>query len=212
MLKNPLITHKNKPRDLSQTIWWKPLFETQRQMARSSKDLFKGTPLENLIETQENFFEQAQKNCNSAFGEVFNNRQMISPILFGNNTEPYIDIVENKDSFKVKAEIPGVKESDLDISIVDGGLMIEGEKYMQCTDKGENYVHKECHAGYFSRTIALPEDADLDKARAELSLSVLTIEVPKKAHSKKQNNKKLNVESKPVNNQKEKKIEIKTAA
>lgn len=183
MTRKPLAIHKGETHSPFQTVWWKPFCAVQKDMARSFKDMFSGTPLEQLMSAQEDIFEKLEDNISNVFAEVFNTRQMLSPHLFGDNTEPYIDIIENKDAFKVKAELPGVKEQDITIEIVEGGLQIEGEKYEECAEKGENYRHQECHAGYFCRTIALPEDADLEKAKTRFNLSTLTIEVPKKGQT-----------------------------
>lgn len=191
MTRKPLTIRRGETHSPFQTVWWKPVCALQKDMARTFSGAFSGSPLGEMLAAQEEIFEKLEDNMSNAFGEIFNTRQMLTPWLIGDHTDPYIDIIENKNSFKIKAELPGVKEQDIDISIVDGGLQIEGEKYEECAEKGENYRHQECHAGFFSRTIALPEEADPDKAEASFNLSVLTIEVPKKGMASASKSRKL---------------------
>lgn len=181
MTRNALAIRQGQANNLFQTVWWKPIMAMQRDMARSFTNALAGTPLEGMITAQESLFEKLEDNVSNVFGEIFNNRQMLTPWLIGDHTEPYVDIIENHRAYKLKAELPGVKEQDINVEFVEGGVQIEGEKYEECAEKGENYRHQECHAGYFSRTIALPEDADLENAKTRFNLNILTIEVPKKA-------------------------------
>lgn len=171
------------PRPL-QAVWWKPIMSMQKNMVQNFSKALSGTPLETMMTVQQNIFEKMEENVSNVIGDMFNNHQMLSPWLMGDKTDPYIDIIENHHSYKLKAELPGVKEEDINIEFIDGGVRIEGEKYEECAEKGENYSHKECHAGYFSRTIALPEDADLDNAKTRFNLNILTVEIPKKVQKK----------------------------
>jgi hypothetical protein len=63
-------------------------------------------------------------------------------------------------------------------------ITIKGEKCDEKTEEGDNYIRKECHSGSFIRTIALPEEADIEKAYASFEDNVLKIEIPKKEGSK----------------------------
>jgi HSP20 family protein len=95
-------------------------------------------------------------------------------------TEPHIDITENGDKFIVRADVPGIEVDKLEVSIEDGALVISGEKREIKEDNDENYLHRECFCGSFSRSVALPESADIDNAEASLDQNVLSIRVPKK--------------------------------
>lgn len=94
-------------------------------------------------------------------------------------TEPHIDITENGDKFVVRADVPGIDADNLEVSVMDGALVISGEKREMKEDNDENYLHRECFCGSFSRSIALPENADIDNAEASLEQNVLSIRVPK---------------------------------
>ncbi|MGK4008304.1 Hsp20/alpha crystallin family protein [Sorangium sp. So ce1036] len=95
---------------------------------------------------------------------------------------PDIDLKETKDRFVFRADLPGVKESDVDISLSGRQLTISGKRDEEREEReGERYYTYERSYGSFSRTFTLPESADLDKIQAELKHGVLEIAVPKAA-------------------------------
>ncbi len=105
------------------------------------------------------------------------------PTWLSQDKFPSIDVVENGESFRVKAEIAGMSPKDVEISVTDGFLTIKGEKEEEKDEEGENYLRQETSYGSFQRVIALPETADCDKAEASFKNGVLKIEVPKKAEA-----------------------------
>lgn len=92
---------------------------------------------------------------------------------------PKIDIKDQKDSIVVKAELPGMKEDEIDVEIADGVMTISGEKKEEKEEKSEGYYHKESHSGSFSRSFTLPAEVKEDKAVADMKNGILTITVPK---------------------------------
>jgi HSP20 family protein len=100
---------------------------------------------------------------------------------------PKLDIIDQKDSIQVRAELPGISEDDVNIEIKDIQMTISGEtkqeKSFDSTQdkeaKGAGYYYKESHSGSFSRTITLPADVQGDKAEAEMKDGILSITVPK---------------------------------
>lgn len=96
---------------------------------------------------------------------------------------PLIDIVDDKENFKVEAEMPGMGEQDIKISISDGMLTIKGEKETSKKDEGKNYISREISYGRYERTIALPDSVDVDKAKASFKKGMLWINIPKKAEA-----------------------------
>ncbi|MCB1529489.1 MAG: Hsp20/alpha crystallin family protein [Rhodospirillales bacterium] len=94
---------------------------------------------------------------------------------------PAVDIIEDGEIFKVKAELAGMNPDDVEISVTDGFLTLKGEKKEEKEEKDENYLRRETSYGSFQRTISLPETANCDKAEASFKNGVLSIEVPKKA-------------------------------
>jgi HSP20 family protein len=94
--------------------------------------------------------------------------------------EPHIDITENGNKFIVRADVPGIEADDIEVSVADGALVISGEKREMKEANDENYLHRECFCGSFSRSIALPENADIENAEASFEQNVLSIRVPKR--------------------------------
>jgi HSP20 family protein len=96
---------------------------------------------------------------------------------------PKIDVGETKDAIEVTAELPGVDEKDLDLTLADGVLTVRGEKKSarEEQDKDKNWHVVERSYGSFSRTIPLPFDPDPAKVEAKFDKGVLHIHLPKPA-------------------------------
>ena len=94
-----------------------------------------------------------------------------------------IDVAEGKDAIEVTAELPGVDEKDIDITLANGVLTIRGEKKAERdeTDKDKNWHVIERNYGSFSRSITLPYDPDSAKVEAKFDKGVLRIRLPKPA-------------------------------
>lgn len=92
---------------------------------------------------------------------------------------PKIDIKDTKSDLVVKAELPGMKEEEVDIEIADGIMTISGKKIEEKETEEEGYFHKESHSGEFSRSFSLPSDVIAEKADAGIKDGVLTIKLPK---------------------------------
>ena len=173
--------HKGKEQ-FPNSLWWNPFFDWQKQMNDMLQGISPGFVPPAFWNVENNTFDGFQQNMNRLFGDLFNNRQMFTPWWTGSHTEPYIDIVENDKSFIIKADVPGVDAEDLDMSVSDqGALIIKGEREDCHEEKGGEYLRRECCSGSFSRTIALPDNADFDNAAATFERNVVTVEVPKKA-------------------------------
>jgi HSP20 family protein len=94
---------------------------------------------------------------------------------------PKIDIAESKDAINVTAELPGVEEKDVNVTLADGVLTIRGEKKSERDeqDKDKSWHVVERSYGSFSRTISLPFDPDPAKVEANFDKGVLRIHLPK---------------------------------
>jgi HSP20 family protein len=101
------------------------------------------------------------------------------------NINPAIDIVDDGKTFKIEAEMPGLDEKDIKVSIEDGVLKIHGEKEVSKKDENKNYLMREIGYGRYERMISLPESADIEKAKATFKKGMLWIEIPKKADASK---------------------------
>ena len=94
-----------------------------------------------------------------------------------------IDVIAGKDSFTIKALLPGVQPDDLDIHIVNEIVTISGEIKVE-RDEGENYLLAERPSGKFHRVLTLPTPLDSPKVEADLENGILTLVVPKAEESK----------------------------
>ena len=92
---------------------------------------------------------------------------------------PKLDVSETKDAYMVKAEIPGVDQKDLSVSLQNQILTIKGEKHKEKEEKDEKYHRVERSWGEFTRAIALPGAADTENVNATFKDGVLTITLPK---------------------------------
>jgi len=92
---------------------------------------------------------------------------------------PAIEIFEKEDKFVVKAEVPGIKAEDIDVSVVGYTLTIRGEKKAETAVKEEDYYCCERSYGSFHRSIALPSNADANKIEANYEEGVLKVSLPK---------------------------------
>jgi HSP20 family protein len=96
---------------------------------------------------------------------------------------PAVDIAETDKEILVTAELPGLDEKDLDVSLRGNHLYIRGEKKAEKEEKGEHYYHKESSYGAFHRAIHLPVEVEEDKIEATYKKGVLKITLPKSAEA-----------------------------
>lgn len=98
--------------------------------------------------------------------------------------EPTLDVSETKDAVIVKAELPGVEQKDIAVSLQDGMLTIKGEKQAEKEEKDKLYHRVERSYGAFFRSIRMPATVDADKVTAAFKAGVLTITLPKAPEAK----------------------------
>lgn len=110
------------------------------------------------------------------FGDFFNDWDIP---LSKRNRWPALDISENENEFVVKAEVPGCKAEDIDISVHDSRLTISGEKKQEEEKKEKGYYHIERSYGSFRRDLSLESPVDPSKIEAACKNGVLTIKLPK---------------------------------
>ena len=97
---------------------------------------------------------------------------------------PALDLYEDKDSFVVKAELPGMKREDIEVSLHEGSLSISGERKGEEKHAGADVYRTERFFGRFQRTVALPTPVAADKVKAAYKDGVLTITLPKTEEAK----------------------------
>jgi len=97
---------------------------------------------------------------------------------------PAIDVAEEENAIIVRAEVPGCKADDIEISVYGNTLTISGEKKFEEEKKEKGYYHVESTYGSFRRELALPTDVDQSKVEAACKDGVLSITLPKAASAK----------------------------
>jgi len=97
---------------------------------------------------------------------------------------PALDIAEGKDAYLVTVELPGVKLDDLEITLEDGLLTIQGERHFTTDAADENFHRVERSSGAFRRSITLPAQVEADEVNASMEDGVLRILVPKAEEAK----------------------------
>ena len=99
-------------------------------------------------------------------------------------TAPVVDITESDDAYLITAELPGVKREDLTLEVHEGTLTLRGEKKSEREEQKERARRLERSYGAFSRSFAMPSDAELNRVEASFADGVLHVAVPKKPEAK----------------------------
>ncbi|MFA7097409.1 MAG: Hsp20/alpha crystallin family protein [Gammaproteobacteria bacterium] len=97
---------------------------------------------------------------------------------------PKVDIVERDNEVLVRAEIPGVKKEDLDVSVTDDTVTIRGTARTEAEDEKGEYYRRELHYGEFARTVALPAAVNADLCSARFKDGILELTLPKVERTK----------------------------
>jgi HSP20 family protein len=100
---------------------------------------------------------------------------------------PRIDVVDRSKEVVIRAEIPGVDKKDLDVTMTDTAVTVKGSTRIEKKDEREDYYRSEISKGSFSRTVALPDNVDAEKAKASFTDGLLEITVPKLRESVRHN-------------------------
>jgi len=94
---------------------------------------------------------------------------------------PAVDITEDETGCKITAELPGLEEKDVEVTLSDDVLTIKGEKGAETEKKDRNTYLSERSYGAFQRAFVLPDGTDREKISASVAKGVLTVTVPKAA-------------------------------
>lgn len=129
-------------------------------------------------DTGDNSLDMFRRNFERVFDDFFS---MSPSTLFESKWLPSVDVSENGKMITVKAEVPGMDEKDISVTLSDNVLTISGEKKQENTreESGKRYVMTERKYGSFSRSITLPEGIKADKIKASFTKGVLSVDIPK---------------------------------
>jgi HSP20 family protein len=97
---------------------------------------------------------------------------------------PRVDVEETDKAVLVTADLPGVDPKEIEISVLNGELVLRGEKKQEKEEKGKNFHRMERFAGSFYRSLTLPPGCDENGVTATTAKGVVTITIPKKPEAK----------------------------
>jgi len=97
---------------------------------------------------------------------------------------PALEVFEDKDNVYVRAELPGMKKEDIELSLHDGSLSISGERKDEEKHKDAEVYRAERFFGRFQRTVTLPTPVQSDKVKAQYKDGMLTVTLPKAEEAK----------------------------
>ncbi len=156
-------------------------------MATKKEVVQKGTPGTQMEVRREweHPFASFQREMNRLFDNFFSGFSLSSWAPFDRGAtqtfSPRVDVSETDKEIRVSAELPGMEEKDIDISLTRDSLTIKGEKKGETEEKGKDFYRTERSYGSFTRSIPLPAEVDADKVEATFKKGVLDITLPKTA-------------------------------
>jgi HSP20 family protein len=93
---------------------------------------------------------------------------------------PRFDVKETSDAYVVKADLPGIKDEDVNVSLNGNMLSISGTREEEHKEEREQYYATERSYGAFARSFSLPDSVDGEHVSADLKDGVLTVHIPKR--------------------------------
>lgn len=127
-------------------------------------------------------FFSLQREMNDLFERMFEGFDL-APVEWPGSTlgafAPRVDVAETEKEVQVSAELPGIEEKDVEVTLSDGALTIRGERREEKEEKEKDWYRREQSYGSFHRTIALPSEIDPDKVEATFKKGVLKVTLPK---------------------------------
>jgi HSP20 family protein len=128
-------------------------------------------------------FMSLHREMNRLFDDVFRGSMgdlSRQPGSSGSNFVPaHMDVSETENEVRICAELPGVDQNDVDVTLDDDVLTIRGEKKLEREDEKENYHFMERSYGTFQRSLRLPFPVEPQQVKAEFNNGVLTVTLPK---------------------------------
>src|SRR5208283_4068902 len=124
-----------------------------------------------------------QDRMNRLFSDTFN-PIMNQETLQAGSFVPPVDVYEDEQGIRLKMEVPGIDEKDIDIRLENNLLTVRGERKMEKETKEENYHRIERSYGTFTRSFALPNTVNTEDVKARYAKGVLTIALGKRAEAK----------------------------
>ena len=131
-------------------------------------------PFSAMRAEMENLFD------NFSMGRFPSFPRLTTPLASEGAMLPSVDVHENDKQIVIEAELPGIEEKDVDLSVQDGVLTVKGEKKLERKEDKDECHMMERRYGSFMRSMRLPDTADEESITANIDKGVLTVTVAKK--------------------------------
>ncbi len=141
---------------------------------RNDNDVVTWSPFRDLV--------NMQKDLGHVFDSLFSDFDSDGSIA--SRWAPRVDVMEHKDAYTIKAELPGVSKNDVRIVLQENVLTIRGEKKQESEQKDANYHRVERAYGSFERSFTLPTSVKSEKIDASYKDGILTVTLPKVEEAK----------------------------
>lgn len=138
-------------------------------------DIVRWEPFEGL--------SRIQSRINDLFDDTFGRSRAQQSAAAG-VWYPAVDVLESKDAYLIRAELPGMKKEDFNLEIHDGSLILSGERKLEQAADGVEYHRVERVTGKFTRSFFLPQTVKSDAIKATYRDGILEIHVPKAEDAK----------------------------
>jgi HSP20 family protein len=125
-------------------------------------------------------FLALQHRMNGLFDDLFGRSSSDSWPALSGRFMPQTEVSESEKEVRISAELPGLDEKDIEVTVAGPLLTIKGEKKAEKEEKNGGYWRSERSYGYFERAVHLPAGIDPQKARATFKQGVLKVTFPKK--------------------------------
>ncbi|HVU85915.1 MAG TPA: Hsp20/alpha crystallin family protein [Pirellulales bacterium] len=127
----------------------------------------------------DSFRQEVDRLFNSFFRDPFDMVETAFAGFTGGEWSPSLDVSETDNEVNIRAELPGVKPEDLDVTVTGDKLVLAGEKKETSETKDKNYWHSETRYGSFRRQVRLPAEVDAEHVDAHFANGVLEVHLKK---------------------------------
>ena len=134
--------------------------------------LVKWTPKRNML----NIFDEVERMMHQAFSRSLENGSSTSNTL---SYSPLMNVSETKSDYLVTMDLPGVEKKDVEVNLINGVLIIDGERKTSKNGDRNNQIWHEARYGTFSRSFKLSSNVMEDNIKAKFNNGVLNITIPK---------------------------------
>lgn len=148
------------------------------------------SPLVELRHRMDDLFDDVMQGwrnpifCHDFWHPHHSAEPLLSPKMTGDLVDAKFDISEDDKAFEISAELPGMDESDVEVSIENGAIMIKGEKKSETEEKKKDYYRSERRFGSVMRCFQLPDTVDESAIKATFDKGILDISLPKNPEAK----------------------------